>query len=316
MISFRFHVVSLTAVFLAIAIGVIVGTTYVDRAVVENLEHRIDTVSENLDERRAQIGALEDELDDLRGYAGASVDFAVTGRLTDQPVLLLAARGVQDDHAEQLATLLRRAGARTPGVVWLEGSWGLDDDDARARLAEAVGAGPGRSSAALVREGVAALAGAVAVGVDPETGLGDGAPLLDALVGAGFLSVDDLGDASVPLGTLAGSGARILLLTGARAEEGPAAAVPALAAAATDAGLATVVADAFVEREDGPDRGEAVWSSLPEGVRERMVVIDAAELPEGRAAAVLGVAEAAAGRSGRYGHGADAASVLPAWSAP
>ena len=55
MISFRFHVVSLTAVFLAIAIGVIVGTTYVDRAVVENLEHRIDTVSENLDERRAHL---------------------------------------------------------------------------------------------------------------------------------------------------------------------------------------------------------------------------------------------------------------------
>ena len=40
MISFRFHVVSITAVFLAIAIGVVVGSTYVDRAIVDTLRNR------------------------------------------------------------------------------------------------------------------------------------------------------------------------------------------------------------------------------------------------------------------------------------
>ena len=52
MISFRFHVVSITAVFLAIAIGVVVGSTYVDRAIVESLQNRIDSVSSNLDQRK------------------------------------------------------------------------------------------------------------------------------------------------------------------------------------------------------------------------------------------------------------------------
>ena len=52
MISFRFHVVSITAVFLAIAIGVVVGTTYVDGAVVDGLRNRIDTVEKNLDDRQ------------------------------------------------------------------------------------------------------------------------------------------------------------------------------------------------------------------------------------------------------------------------
>src|SRR5690606_36542191 len=139
MLSFRFHIVSLTAVFLAIAVGVVVGTTYVDRAVVENLENRIDTVSQNLDERRAQIAQLDAELDDLRAYADASVDFAVTDRLRDVPVLVVAARGVDGGVAEATAELVRRAGARSPGIVWLEGAWALEDDDARARLAEAVG---------------------------------------------------------------------------------------------------------------------------------------------------------------------------------
>jgi len=62
MISFRFHVVSITAVFLAIAIGVVVGTTYVDGAVVDGLRNRIDSVEGNLDDRRAENDRLESEL--------------------------------------------------------------------------------------------------------------------------------------------------------------------------------------------------------------------------------------------------------------
>jgi hypothetical protein len=316
MISFRFHVVSLTAVFLAIAIGVIVGTTYVDRAIVENLENRIDRVSENLDERRAQIDELEDQLEEVRAYAGASADFAVTDRLLDVPVLLLAARGVEEDHAGQLATLLRRAGARTPGIVWLEEGWDLADDEGRDRLAAAVGLTGSRSAEAVAREALAQIVGSLAAPVSAELAVDGGAAVLEAVVEAGFLAVDDLGDTSIPLTSLAGSGARVVVLTGTEAAEGPAAIAPKVVAAAVDAGLPTVVAHAFAARDEGPDRGEDVWATLPEELRDRVVVIDDADAPEGRVAAVLGVAEAAAGRFGRYGHGDDVDGVLPAWSAP
>ena len=46
MISFRFHVVSITAVFLAIAIGIVVGSTYVDELTVDQLRSRIETVED------------------------------------------------------------------------------------------------------------------------------------------------------------------------------------------------------------------------------------------------------------------------------
>jgi hypothetical protein len=316
MISFRFHVVSLTAVFLAIAIGVIVGTTYVDRAVVENLENRIDTVSGNLDERRAQIDELEEALGDLRSYAGASAEFAVTDRLPDVPVVLLAARGVDEGHAQQLATLLRRAGARTPGIIWLEESWDLSDEDERSRLAGALGTDADRSAASLAREGLTAVVDALVTPADAEVQLAPGAALLEAVAAAGFLSLDDLGDSAVPLAAMAGSGARVLVLTGTEGADGIRDLIPDLAGAAVDAGLPTVVAHAYVAREDGPGRGEVVWSELGEDLRERIVVVDAADLPEGRVAAVLGVAEAAAGRTGRFGYGADVDGVLPAWSTP
>ena len=44
MINFRFHLVSLTAVFLALGIGIAVGATVVDRATVDFLETRLKGV--------------------------------------------------------------------------------------------------------------------------------------------------------------------------------------------------------------------------------------------------------------------------------
>ena len=315
MVSFRFHVVSITAVFLAIAIGVVVGTTYVDRAVVENLERRIDTVSANLDERRAQIAALDEQLEELEAYAGASAEFAVTDRLLDVPVLLLALRGVDEGAAEQQATLLRRAGARTPGVVWIEPSWALEEEDVRERMAGAIGTDPDRTPSALAGQALGALAATLATPDGPDVA-SPGGTLLQGLVDGGFLSVDDLGDGSVQLGDLAGAGGRVLLLTGADADRAIADLAPELLERTADRGLASVVADVFVDQEDGPGRGEALWSSLPEDLRERLVVVDAADRPEGRVAAVVGLGEAAAGRAGRYGFGSGTDGVLPVWSAP
>ena len=142
MISFRFHVVSITAVFLAIAIGVVVGTTYVDGAVVDGLRNRIDTVEENLDDRKAENDRLEAELEQADAYIDASADFAVTDRLTDVPVLVVAARGVDEAAAARMGTLARVAGAVSPGIVWLESSWELESEDDRAALASIIGADP------------------------------------------------------------------------------------------------------------------------------------------------------------------------------
>src|SRR5687768_10602049 len=114
MISFRFHLISITAIFLAMAIGVLVGSTFVDRAIVDGLQNRIDTVEGNLEERQAENEALESERNRLGSFIGAGADFAVTGRLTDVPVFLLATRGVDEDIVEQLALLAVRAGAVVP----------------------------------------------------------------------------------------------------------------------------------------------------------------------------------------------------------
>ena len=110
MISFRFHVVSITAIFLAIAIGVVVGSTYVDELTVDQLRNRIETVEDRADATRSENGRLEDELSTSRDYIDLSAEYAVTDRLTEVPVLFAAARGIDEAAVERAVLLARRAG--------------------------------------------------------------------------------------------------------------------------------------------------------------------------------------------------------------
>ena len=317
MISFRFHVVSITAVFLAIAIGVVVGTTYVDGAVVDGLRNRIDSVNENLDERKAENDRLERELGLATTYMDDSADFAVTNRLTEVPVLLVATRGIDEDAVERTGALARRAGATTPGIVWLEPAWDLESDDDRAALAEIIGADVDDDPEDLRTEAWAAVVDELA---EPAVGSTQGASVapavLEPLAEAGFLTVDALGDASTALGDLAGTEPRVLAVTGTRAEVGPEAMVAEVAESAVDGGLVTVMADVHVEAPEAAGRGEALIASMPSDALEVVGVVDNTDRIEGQVAAVLALAAAAEGPVGHLGYGEGAVGVLPAWTPP
>ena len=58
MINFRFHLVSLIAVFLALGLGILVGSTVIDQKIVNRLDTEIDSVRKENDERaRREQGA-------------------------------------------------------------------------------------------------------------------------------------------------------------------------------------------------------------------------------------------------------------------
>ena len=46
MINFRFHLVSLVAVFLALGLGILVGSTVIDQGIVNRLDSEINHVQE------------------------------------------------------------------------------------------------------------------------------------------------------------------------------------------------------------------------------------------------------------------------------
>jgi hypothetical protein len=320
MISFRFHIVSLIAVFLALAIGVVVGSTYVDGAVVDGLRSQISRVSGNLDERQAESEALRGDLGDATDYIAASADFAVTERLTDVPVLLVAVRGIDEGAVQETARLARRAGAVLPGIVWLEPAWAVDGADAQAALAHIVGRSPGVSPELLWRSAWSeVMAELTPAAEDTTTTVSTPAPASEVLTGlqeAGFITVDPLDDDTVRLADLAGTGAQVMAIGGTGAKEELRSLLPAVVGAAVAAERPTVVGDVFVDTQDGPGRAEAITADLSEEQLAAVALVDDVELREGQVATVLALDAAADGVVGHYGRGDGAEGILPTWTSP
>ena len=69
MISFRYHIVTIVAVFLALAIGLLGGAAFVQPALQEQLKDQADRLRNDLQDRTQQIGDLRDQLGALNGFA-------------------------------------------------------------------------------------------------------------------------------------------------------------------------------------------------------------------------------------------------------
>src|SRR6476660_2996471 len=139
MINFRFHLVSLVAVFLAVGLGILVGSSFIDQKIVNRLDTEIDRVSKENDKRREESKLLAEQNAQEQEFIELTTPFIVDGRLDGQSVAIVAERGVDGGAVKKTQTLLRAAGADTPAVVWLNDSWMLDTDQRRTDLESALG---------------------------------------------------------------------------------------------------------------------------------------------------------------------------------
>src|SRR5829696_6240328 len=179
MVTFRFYLVSLVAVFLALAMGVVVGSTLIDRAIVDRLDRSVASVSHRLDRQQDENAELRRDLRELSDYAAATAATVVDGALDGGAVAVVAERGVDPRVVEDSVVLLQSADATVPGVLWLEPGWALPEEGDRQRLADAIDVpvtGPGRLRDRAWGRVVTALRGGSVQG-DP----------LEELTDAGFL---------------------------------------------------------------------------------------------------------------------------------
>ncbi len=251
MIDFRYHLVSLIAVFLALGIGIVVGATAIDRAVVGRQDgelERLETVAASAtvqrDEALAEISA-DDEFFDK----GAR--FIVEKRLSGQNVTVVTAAGVDPARAEEMVQVLRLGGATVPAVIELTQKFALSEQTSRDQLALFVGA-PQDADVATIRkyatanlavklgnaklppddEGLVAadvqanLLGRLAddgfitvIGQDTQQGLDPntlgGPGTLAVVVGGSDMSAGLLNDVFLPLTLQMGSGGRTLAVAAA-----------------------------------------------------------------------------------------------------
>ncbi len=139
MINIRYHIVSITAVFLALGIGVALGSTFLDRATVGRLDANISDAQERIAATEAENSRLQAEVDaaQARDLAQLAASGAILdGRLEDRPVLLVAAPGVDQANIDALTLILGNASADVRGTLVLHDGLafpdGVDDDLAEA----------------------------------------------------------------------------------------------------------------------------------------------------------------------------------------
>lgn len=123
MINIRYHIVSITAVFLALGIGVALGSTFLDKATVDVLDRQIDSAEKRIKDTRAENERLA-KADELSKERDASLIVVGSERLmadmlTEVPVLVVAAPGVDDGSISALNTVIERTGADSRGVLQL-----------------------------------------------------------------------------------------------------------------------------------------------------------------------------------------------------
>lgn len=317
MINFRFHVVSLVAVFLALAVGIVMGYGVFAQPTFEGLQDRIDSVERRADAIKEENQALRGDVERLGGALDGVADFAVGNRLTDTALYVMAVRGVQEDAVGRAVSLARQAGAEVPGILWLEGRWALRRDEDVTALATAVGTFEGRRSVVRAQAWKALadqLVNRPEVGESPSD-----TQLLVRLVQEGFVTLTSVGD-ETPDVEVAGLNAvdpHFLLAVGTDGEVPSANVVAPLARALAEARAALVVGE--VAGASG-ERGSVVAPIRQDDTLASMVsTVDDLELREGALAAVLALADLsgslfAESIIGHYGFGADAQRLLPEWS--
>ncbi|MDP9092420.1 MAG: copper transporter [Actinomycetota bacterium] len=123
MISFRYHLVSLVAVFLALALGIVVGTTALNGPITTDLRNQVNTLKSDRGALAQQVKTLQGQVSDAGQFATSFGAQIVNGSLAKQNVLMIGLPGaigsVQDGIAKEIAA----AGGKVSGQVQLTAAY-------------------------------------------------------------------------------------------------------------------------------------------------------------------------------------------------
>jgi hypothetical protein len=307
MINFRFHVVSLIAIFLALALGVVIGAGVIDRGVVNALNTRLDKVEDRSNRLQGENDVLTKRNEQTETMIGDLQPFAVSGRLLGNDVGVVAVRGVDGDRVSATVTAAQQADATATGTLWLENKWALRDADSVKALQDALGTTT-RNKTTLRTEGLQRLAQRLGSTGTRAEGEQD---LLVVLQRAGFLGYDAVGDSTIT--DFPGVGAGIVLVVGNGGSVDPALVALPTAKALHTAEVPLVVASVWHQVADGPDRAAAVQPIRDNNeLASTVSTVDDLDLAEGPTTVVLALSDLFRTKPvvGHYGYGPNA-SPLP-----
>ncbi|MCW2508146.1 MAG: uncharacterized protein JWP68_1294 [Modestobacter sp.] len=120
MIDFRYHLVSLIAVFLAVALGIVIGTTQLNGPLTDNLQGQVTALQDDKRSLEDQTQLLQTQLNDVGDFDEAVGPTLVHGTLSGRSiVLVVTSPDVDTAVVEGLTALAGSAGATVTGTIRL-----------------------------------------------------------------------------------------------------------------------------------------------------------------------------------------------------
>ncbi len=138
MVNLRYHIVSLVAVFLALAIGVIAGTTVIDQGLVKLLEAQSDSLRNTRDELQRENAALVAELEVWDRLGERIITPMIRSVLQGQPVSVVAAHDTPADLVTSIEDAIQLAGGTVVGTLRFTDRWTFEDPEDLDTLAAAM----------------------------------------------------------------------------------------------------------------------------------------------------------------------------------
>ena len=195
MINFRYHVVSLTAVFLALAIGLVVGTAALNGPVADSLKDQVQALNRDNSNLREQQNQYRDELKSAQTFATQVSPALLNGKLTGRRILVVALPGSQD-YADQVISMLTVAGAQISAKVTVQDKFFDPLNDVELLDLAAQASQPTVPAAGLPRnsDGVETSSALLALALQQraeEVAPNDLTAVLAAYTDAGYIAVED-----------------------------------------------------------------------------------------------------------------------------
>ena len=120
MIDFRYHVVSIVAVFLALAIGIVLGSTELQGTTIDVLRNTSQQIKNQYDATHARNAELNQQVSADQAVAQAGEARMLDGLLSGQRVVVVNAPGAPGPVVTGITSALRQAGATVTGQVNLQ----------------------------------------------------------------------------------------------------------------------------------------------------------------------------------------------------
>ena len=117
MISLRYHIVSLVAVFLALALGIVVGSTVLQEGTVSVLRATSERVRQESERNSRANVALNQDIARLQTFGAAVLPELVQNRLKGRSVVLVDTDKVDGGMRESVRKVLEDAGAQVDGQI-------------------------------------------------------------------------------------------------------------------------------------------------------------------------------------------------------